>query len=377
MARTLRQFWESTTSLVDRLTSPIASALSGTFAALSHQHSGGDITSGTVANARTTGTANATVNTLFLRNASAGGSVGAGGLVSSGGITVSGTSALSSVTATTFSGTNLISYAVAGGSGSLLGAFKTSAAERVQFYDEGSGLGPRVFFNAGARARIDGSGDISIVRALNVGTDAAPTNALTVNGGLRAYGSFSDVTTNVGAYLGIVSTTPRLMFANGTAAQNWTVDNNSGQFRFYLPGVTYMTLTTTEAQFALGIAIAGGNSSATGTGGIRLSGSSFTSSGWNLRIADNGTTGDLYFDREFGGWQSGAMRLERATGNVGLGATPTAKLDINSDVLRLRTAKTPASAGATGNAGDICWDASYLYVCTATNTWRRIAHATW
>ncbi len=68
-----------------------------------------------------------------------------------------------------------------------------------------------------------------------------------------------------------------------------------------------------------------------------------------------------------------------SNGNVGIrtGASPTAALDINSDLLRLRTARTPASATAAGNAGDFCWDASYLYICTATNTWRRVAHATW
>ena len=50
---------------------------------------------------------------------------------------------------------------------------------------------------------------------------------------------------------------------------------------------------------------------------------------------------------------------------------------MNANTIRLRTARTPVSASASGNAGDICWDASYLYVCTATNTWRRVAHATW
>lgn len=38
---------------------------------------------------------------------------------------------------------------------------------------------------------------------------------------------------------------------------------------------------------------------------------------------------------------------------------------------------TPASAGAAGVAGTIAWDASYIYVCTATNTWKRVAIATW
>ena len=52
-------------------------------------------------------------------------------------------------------------------------------------------------------------------------------------------------------------------------------------------------------------------------------------------------------------------------------------VDINGKLLRLRTSKTPSSATDTGNAGEICWDSSYLYLCIASNTWRRIAHATW
>ncbi len=39
--------------------------------------------------------------------------------------------------------------------------------------------------------------------------------------------------------------------------------------------------------------------------------------------------------------------------------------------------RTPASAGATGTAGDISWDANYIYICTATNTWKRVAISTW
>lgn len=53
------------------------------------------------------------------------------------------------------------------------------------------------------------------------------------------------------------------------------------------------------------------------------------------------------------------------------------KVDTNSDVIRVRTSKTPASAAATGNVGDIAWDSSYIYVCVATDTWERAAIATW
>jgi hypothetical protein len=71
-----------------------------------------------------------------------------------------------------------------------------------------------------------------------------------------------------------------------------------------------------------------------------------------------------------------AMRLNGT--NLGIGTvTTTAMLDVNSNTIRLRTTRTPASATATGNAGDICWDASYVYVCVATNTWKRTALSTW
>jgi hypothetical protein len=66
------------------------------------------------------------------------------------------------------------------------------------------------------------------------------------------------------------------------------------------------------------------------------------------------------------------------TGSVGIGTTsPTEQLDLSGDAIRIRTAQTPASATATGTAGTVCWDASYIYVCTATNTWKRVAIATW
>lgn len=45
--------------------------------------------------------------------------------------------------------------------------------------------------------------------------------------------------------------------------------------------------------------------------------------------------------------------------------------------LRLQTAAAPSSAADLGGAGEVRWDPSFLYVCTATNTWRRVALATW
>ena len=45
------------------------------------------------------------------------------------------------------------------------------------------------------------------------------------------------------------------------------------------------------------------------------------------------------------------------------------------DIAALNTA--PASASAAGTLGEIRYTADYIYVCTATNTWKRTALSTW
>jgi hypothetical protein len=49
----------------------------------------------------------------------------------------------------------------------------------------------------------------------------------------------------------------------------------------------------------------------------------------------------------------------------------------DTDQLRVTTPSVPASATATGTAGDIAWDADYIYICTAIDTWKRVAISTW
>jgi hypothetical protein len=37
---------------------------------------------------------------------------------------------------------------------------------------------------------------------------------------------------------------------------------------------------------------------------------------------------------------------------------------------------TPASSSASGQKGTICWNSTYLFICVATNSWKRIALST-
>jgi len=68
----------------------------------------------------------------------------------------------------------------------------------------------------------------------------------------------------------------------------------------------------------------------------------------------------------------------RGDGKVGIGTNqPEAALDINSDSIRLRSSNTPSSASDFGHQGEIRWDANYIYICVATDTWKRVALSSW
>jgi hypothetical protein len=100
---------------------------------------------------------------------------------------------------------------------------------------------------------------------------------------------------------------------------------------------------------------------------------------WNFY--SNGTA-DSYFASNNFIWANGGTERARidSSGRLLVGTSSDsggALLQVNGNRIRIATAKTPASATDTGTAGEICWDANYIYVCTATNTWKRTAISTW
>ena len=70
--------------------------------------------------------------------------------------------------------------------------------------------------------------------------------------------------------------------------------------------------------------------------------------------------------------------VDGAADKIGINTdTPGTTLDINGSAIRIRNNSTPSSASDLGMTGEIRWDANYIYICIATDTWRRIAHGTW
>lgn len=133
------------------------------------------------------------------------------------------------------------------------------------------------------------------------------------------------------------------------------VDNTAGAIRMVINSTGLIGVGTATPQ--RGLHLAGGVGSAVPSvrlerTGVRTFSMEVTNAG-ELTVLDN---------------TAGAARLTLSTTGV-----PT----FASNTLRVATARTVASATAAGNAGEICWDANFIYICVATDTWRRIAHATW
>lgn len=102
----------------------------------------------------------------------------------------------------------------------------------------------------------------------------------------------------------------------------------------------------------------------------------FTGSADGLACITNQAGND--FGRiQFGGTTSSYPALKRSTTDLHVRLADDSAYSFIRAKLYLETAAAPASASDTGTAGEVRWDSSYAYICTATNTWKRAALATW
>ena len=114
--------------------------------------------------------------------------------------------------------------------------------------------------------------------------------------------------------------------------------------------------------------------------------SSAATNGFDLQ---NDGTGAYIWNRDNTVIYFGTNNIERmritSGGNVLIGTTTdngTDKLQVNGSTIstqyKLSSLNTaPATSSSTGTTGEIRIDANYIYICTATNTWKRVAIATW
>ena len=172
-----------------------------------------------------------------------------------------------------------------------------------------------------------GSNRIQSVATPTSATDAATkgyTDGLASNYATAAQGTLADSATQPGDNIS-------------------TLTNDSGYLTSYTEADTLETVTNRGATTINSITV----------GSVAVDG---------LTITDNNITGS------------------RSNDDIILDPAGTGTVDINANRFRVSNSKTPASSvGAAGDQqGDIAWDASYIYVCTAnydssSNIWKRVA----
>ena len=104
------------------------------------------------------------------------------------------------------------------------------------------------------------------------------------------------------------------------------------------------------------------------------------------RDADRNFTANI-ITASLNGNASTATRLETARNIAGVAFDGTSNISIPFANLssipsaftadRVANTAPPATATGTGTAGEIRYDSNFIYICVATNTWRRVGIATW
>lgn len=219
-----------------------------------------------------------------------------------------------------------VSITSTAGVGTQIAGFGSSAAQRIQLFDEntGSGLGGKIYFNAGNPGVIDGAGN------LNISNSGAVINTL---GTLRAQGPVDQAAQSIDRIdIGVQAGTPRMVFED-SGNTIWQIDNAGGTFRWFKPNVlaTQLSFSSDDAQ-----------QSWYGQTNVEL-----------IRLNTNGVS---FFNG----------------GNVGIGTTtPTVTLDVNGGY---RGAVTSTSTGFTCSAtleGESVYNLTnhHLWLCMGSEPW--------
>jgi len=245
----------------------------------------------------------------------------------------------------------------------------------------------------GGSVSIDGSADATLTATIQSGS---VDNSMLANSGI----TFADVSGNSEA-LALGST----VYFGGTSNEvDVAYSPSINKFTFGLPDSVNIT---TNLDVGSGLTV-GGNATITGN----ISASGLTATGANVTFSDNlielgvnntdledigfyGQRGDgiggsngfagVAFDESTDKFIAFTSTGEPTT-TVGsytpaameVGALEVASIDCVGEVageIKLE-GTAPTSSSDTGTAGDIRYDSSYIYICVATDTWKRVALST-
>jgi hypothetical protein len=174
----------------------------------------------------------------------------------------------------------------------------------------------------------------------------------------------------------LIITGPTYTSQNATITFNENILLTPGTGKIVLGGnldvATFGLVTTTGTDRNFNITPDGSGALELSANGIRLGKGTGPT-----KLSTNYNVTELELSIQNAAATSGLISIKGENQNLTVTPHGTGKFVINKDTVNVSTSKTPASASATGATGDIAWDTNYIYVCTATNTWKRVAIATW
>ena len=221
------------------------------------------------------------------------------------------------------------------------------------------------------------SGSIS-VGGVSIGDDdGSRTKSLTL-------GDDDDLTLyydgSVGYVTSYIESDQMIIRPKSTPSDTYIDMLEGGPVRLYYGSSTRISTSSTGAVVS-GILTAGGltypNTNGTsgdvltsdGTGNVVWAAGG-SGGGANVTISDtapgSANAGDLW-------WESDKGRLKIYYNDT----DSTQWVDASPPLSSSLSSNAPTTASSTGTAGDIRYDADYVYICIATDTWKRAALATW
>jgi hypothetical protein len=223
--------------------------------------------------------------------------------------------------------------------------------------------------SSGSVLSTDGNGTLSWASASGGGgggSVADQTGAsgkfLTTNGTTTSWSNTlpSWAVANVRTSISVTSTgDSSLSYNNATGALTYT-GSNSTQVRGYFSAGTGVTYAA-NGQISIGQDVA--NTSSVTFDGITGSNLTLLSTSSNAVLYTSPTGNVVSSESDF------TYNASTNTLNVGK-LTTVGAIEVGS---LFKSNITTQTSSSTGTPGQICWDANYIYVCTSTNVWKRVA----
>jgi hypothetical protein len=206
---------------------------------------------------------------------------------------------------------------------------------------------------------------VGVLSSLSVSGNIRSNSAISAAGNITTAGNLI-ASSNL-----ILGNASRIVF--GTTGGNiYLVNENPTSMLLNSTAVTVSGVMSVTGNVGAANALILGTVSAAGN----ITGNYFFGNGSQLTGLTFANAGAISVTGNVTGGNFRTAGLITATGNITGGNVATGNVkagNISASGNVVQTTRTITTSGETGIQGQICWDSSYIYVCTATNNWTRVA----